>query len=696
MSFQPSVAQYFNSRKRQAVDEVKKVTQQNKVLILEGSSQDLLEVKTSDEPQKGTETAIPRKIVYVEDKKIGSAKSKNRNSVKKKAVHLKSSLNAIEEQKANGIQMDIRKTFLNGTKNFEDAKYAAKESGELGETPAEKEVTSENEVMKSPLTKNVIFEVKGELSPMKIVTNTYRHVSEISDLQATEKCPKPSTMTVISQRKELNLCQIREKLSRSSRIEEMKNAVEKFNQSKIKLGEIQKKLEPRPKCSDTFEASASNSSIQKTPSKANWSPVNSLRSPLKNPSVNLGSYCSPSKLFSEPPSSLASSPGKSPFKSPAFERYQALVTEGRPALTLPFKYRTLAETFRCVDTVASMIHNRKETVTMSKLKPAVQELSRKNLTEYHLGQIKTIFPEAFKFCQEKVRSFGSCLQNDRYELIITPLLNNTSADHKSDGSGEHTVMTPACILERRRIFYNSLLDLTKKYHEEFLLSLDPPMHINRDSLTRWHPEFDLDDVPDVTSSDIPKPPNAEKITSAKEVLERSRSLFMANNRLQQALQRISSAEEEITQSSKTPPESGTPAQFLTDALKGIPKALLEKVRAKQAAKALEAMTRTPEQAKEAVRLTRLPEIARIIRNLFIAEKKSVLQRDVVLGKLSDSYRENLSNSELNDHIKLLSEKVPGWITFCNIRKTDYIKLSKHADMSRIMTRLENLAAENSY
>lgn len=118
-------------------------------------------------------------------------------------------------------------------------------------------------------------------------------------------------------------------------------------------------------------------STQKTPSKANWSPINSLKSPLKSPSINLGSYSSPSKFFSEPPSSITSSPAKSPFKSPAFERYQSLVTEGRPALTLPFKYRALAETFRCVDTVASMIHNRKETITMSKLKPAVQELSRK-------------------------------------------------------------------------------------------------------------------------------------------------------------------------------------------------------------------------------------------------------------------------------------------------------------------------------
>lgn len=73
------------------------------------------------------------------------------------------------------------------------------------------------------------------------------------------------------------------------------------------------------------------------------------------------------------------------------------------------------------------------------------------------------------------------------------------------------------------------------------------------------------------------------------------------------------------------------------------KTFLTQVRAKQAARALEAMTRSPAQAKEAVRLTRLPEIARILRNLFVAEKKGVLTREQVLCKLSDSYRESLSH-----------------------------------------------------
>ena len=48
---------------------------------------------------------------------------------------------------------------------------------------------------------------------------------------------------------------------------------------------------------------------------------------------------------------------------------------------------------------------------------------------------------------------------------------------------------------------------------------------------------------------------------------------------------------------------------LTSALKGIPKALLEKVRAKQAAKALEAMTRPPNAEKRGCNVFKITGIS---------------------------------------------------------------------------------------
>ena len=44
-----------------------------------------------------------------------------------------------------------------------------------------------------------------------------------------------------------------------------------------------------------------------------------------------------------------------------------------------------------------MLHNRKEAITFEKLKVAVQQMLRKTFTVGYLKQIKTVFPEAYRF-----------------------------------------------------------------------------------------------------------------------------------------------------------------------------------------------------------------------------------------------------------------------------------------------------------
>lgn len=53
------------------------------------------------------------------------------------------------------------------------------------------------------------------------------------------------------------------------------------------------------------------------------------------------------------------------------------------------------------------------------------------------------------------------------------------------------------------------------------------------------------------------------------------------------------------------------------------------------------ITRDPAEAKEAAMLSRLPELARITRNIFVAEKKSVMMEEVILQKICYSYKEKL-------------------------------------------------------
>lgn len=64
-------------------------------------------------------------------------------------------------------------------------------------------------------------------------------------------------------------------------------------------------------------------------------------------------------------------------KVPAYERYHHLAISEAPTLSLPYKYRVLAEMFRGMDSVVSMLHNRSEIITFSKLKVAVQAMNKR-------------------------------------------------------------------------------------------------------------------------------------------------------------------------------------------------------------------------------------------------------------------------------------------------------------------------------
>lgn len=57
------------------------------------------------------------------------------------------------------------------------------------------------------------------------------------------------------------------------------------------------------------------------------------------------------------------------------------------------------------------------------------------------------------------------------------------------------------------------------------------MTVPEDQLTRWHPRFNVDEVPDIEPAELPQPPVTEKLTTAQEVLARARSLMTPKVRL---------------------------------------------------------------------------------------------------------------------------------------------------------------------
>ncbi|XP_046828723.1 DNA replication factor Cdt1-like [Vespa crabro] len=696
---QPSVTAYFNTCKSKALlldQEHVKINKESEFKTKTQSSKVLFE--------KEEETMVTRgKFISVQGTSNNSTHKVNsttcHNQIDSKCSAQKTNKiitrsRAAQAQKLSEIgQVDIRESFLKKSNDADAKRVLFKKEGTL------------NPKKKQPTTpKKSISEEKQ---------STRNEKNEATSVGFTTP-KKASNTRDDSSKKNLDLNEIKNRINKSNRLAELKASIDRIKKCDQRLNEYQKQNDCNKPQIQKFEHIQLEIPI--SPQKNFKSPNKGLMSPIK--SEILPQTSPQRRLLFEPKEST--SPVKSkPDKTPAYQRYLSLFENGTPGLPLPYNYRFLAEIFRSVDTVSAMLFNRKELITFKKLKPAVQELLRRNFTLEHLGQIKTIYPDAYVFHQEKVRSFGSTSKQDKYELVLTPTVqvkdrpNEPNEDNVLQAAIDVS-MSPGILLERRRKFYDVLLDKVKTEHEQFLLKLEEPMVIPKDKIIRWHPEFDVESCKPIDQSVLPQPPDVEKATSAKHVLEKAKSLFNCNTRMEKALQRlaeakmtsksgssdISSTNESTDVTMKnvnigiidTPP--ATPSvekNYLSTAFKGIPKALLEKVRAKQAAKALEMMTRNPDLDKEATLYSRLPELAKILRSIFVAEKKGVLPLEHVLTKLDNSFRTKLTAAELNEHVRKLCKLLPTWASIHNVRKTDYLKLAKDVDLNKVIKMLEIVA-----
>lgn len=165
---------------------------------------------------------------------------------------------------------------------------------------------------------------------------------------------------------------------------------------------------------------------------------------------------------------------------------------------------------------------------------------------FYCFQIISIYPEAFKLYQLKMNPYAS-MQEKKYELVLDPIIEidtsksgrNTPDEENIVRSTQQFLMPPNIIVERKRIFHEKLLDIVRDEHEKFLLSLDPPMRIPKEKITRWHPEFDIETCRDIEKAELPEPPVVEKLQSAKELLEKAHSLCNSNSRMHMALEKLS-------------------------------------------------------------------------------------------------------------------------------------------------------------
>nr|XP_030138009.3 DNA replication factor Cdt1 [Taeniopygia guttata] len=384
-------------------------------------------------------------------------------------------------------------------------------------------------------------------------------------------------------------------------------------------------------------------------------------------------------------SGVADPQGHTGQQPPAYQRFHSLAQDLPPGLTLPYKFRVLAEMFRSVDTIAGMLFNRAETVTFAKVKQGVQDMMRRQFEEQHLGQIKAVYPNSYRLRQEKnIPTLSSGGKKSEYQLTLEPVLGE---EEKVDGRPH---LSASRLLERRREFHRNLVNIVREHHKAFLAALSPPMVVPEEKLTRWHPRFNVDEVPDISPAELPRPPHEDRLSTAQEVLSAARG--MLSPKMEKALANLALRTAETSAGEPALPKSPAPAST-SGALRGVSQGLLERVRAKEAARLAALLTRDARQEQRDARLARLPAMARVLRSVFVAEKKAALSMELLCARLADSCPELVAPGEMEKHVRLFAELLPDWVGIHTLRTDTYVKLDKEKDLGLVTERLNKAAKE---
>ncbi|XP_069073338.1 DNA replication factor Cdt1-like isoform X2 [Pleurodeles waltl] len=371
----------------------------------------------------------------------------------------------------------------------------------------------------------------------------------------------------------------------------------------------------------------------------------------------------------------------SPEDAPVCHRVHTLAQTVTLGMPLPHKYTMLAEMFCSMDTIVTSLFNQCETVTFAKVKQGVQNTTHKPFEESNVGQIKTVYPSAYHFSLESsIPVSKDSVKKLDGQLTIQPLAGDECNDQRQ--------FCALCLMERRHIFEGNLVDIVKQHHTVFLESLDPPVII-RGQITRWHPRFDVESVPEIPAAELPQPPQVNRLSTALEVLKKAHKVLTP--KLEKAFTNLTWSSPNMRPVEKRGPAgdpvSEGPLVSISEALKGIPKIFQDRIQASESQKRQALLIRNLQQEERLAMMSRLPDVARLLRNVFVFEKKPVLTMEVACNRAITSYHSSMTLREMEIHLLLLSELVPNWLSIYPVQAEIYLKLDNKVELSLVLDAL---------
>lgn len=503
--------------------------------------------------------------------------------------------------------------------------------------------------------------------------------------------------------------------ARKQKLEELK---QKMNRLDDKLEKV-KEVAPKPA---EIEAKSSEPASKPAPVKQKGKKkVNmaELKAKIQNFNDNLQAVQEKIEISK----AEVTKPVDEPPIAAAFDKFKDLASSDidiKCTLTLPVSYSRILDAFKGSDSIVKFLTNRQETCTFLKLKLGIQNITKHNFTLKHLGQIKTTFPLAYRYKQEKM---FIDFKND-YHLTIHPNLD----DVKELNDKGLKDFSPSVLLSRLNLFKSNLFMMVKNLHQTFLESIGIT-NVDFKDIKRWHPKFDLESCPEIETSELPKSPNESiKAKTGQDLLNIAKDVY--SSRIQEAIkdhnqetsnkQKLDDLEivngpkllnnipeKKVASTDKGNDENTVPStpksaddqklSQLKDKKEKTYNALLEKIRNKEKTKAFESMVINSDKEKKTVRYGLYKDTIRFLLFFFQSEKKSTIEMEKIMIKLAENLKGKISEIEARELLtemiadsNLHGENGTKWITTIKVRNINYIKMDKSFQLNDLWAKCDKL------
>ena len=189
---------------------------------------------------------------------------------------------------------------------------------------------------------------------------------------------------------------------------------------------------------------------------------------------------------------------------PAYLRYSGLVPE---TLKLPSKFDLLLKVFQAIDSTCIFAKSRNQSCIFHKAKKSIENIVRRTIDIYHVRCIEKIYPSSIDLQSIRILHEGK-----KIDSLAIRMQRSDDQIIQIDGR-DSVPFSQRELLKRQSNFRSKLIEIVKSHHMTFLQERDIDIS---DAIVKWHPDFDLDSVPDielaknevpVVSNSVEKVPN---------------------------------------------------------------------------------------------------------------------------------------------------------------------------------------------